>query len=663
MKKAGELPCVLWSYNTCEHHGRVFSFAPDDQRKLVVSEVFLGDEVEVKQVNTGVDCKCSSTRFLFCCSFGDRILVMAGEENATDFFCALLSIDPGELTEESIHIEGKKVTGWKRYEDTPFLVQISENEVWASFYNSSKLWIGKLKGKKLVMKKKPARFPMLWGFGIPPLRLPDGKSLVAGEWPYWTNITLITPGKRFSLEKVGDIPAKGISEVSMILVKERFLVGFGGMGEELVDDMWIFDLQTHRASPVIKGGDWHPATSWPFLAVKDGSLYIAAGLVTKSVHSITLQHLSELVQDLDFQPVFQAALGLELRRYPVVPQKARELRGMRDLGGYFYGYRSSNTVDHQGRVFHFSQRERKLCVTEILFGSTLKTKTVDTGVDCKTDDDKHISCCPLGDKLLVMAGRWNEPDMFCALVTIDPGELTEESIHIEEKRVSGCHGWGFGHYPAQLAENKVWVSFDLSDEIWIGEIKGDELAMTKHSDHLPMAKGLGATPLLLPNRKFLMTGQFLSSTTILLLTMRKHLYFQELGDIPGTGREGASTVLVGGRFVVGFGGVSGITFLESDYVDAMWIFDLKTHKVSPVTREGEWHPGGPRPVLVVRDKELYVIGGGATTTAHCLSFTALSQLLQYGGVRSAFCFHLSLPLPPNEKLGRNTIIDYIPNYL
>jgi len=668
MNKVGELECELHSYNTCEHQERVFNFGPDSQGKLVVSELFLGEEAGVREVNGGVKCKCSSIRFFACCALGDRILVMAGERDATDFFCALVTIDAGELTKKSIHVEEKKVTGWEKYEPVPFLAQISENKVWASFYYSDEIWIGELKGDDLVMTKHSDHLPTEKGFGVPPVRLPDGRFLAAGGHPLCTAITAITPGERFSFEKIGDMPGEGRYCVSTTLIKERFLVGFGGWNDNDVDAMWIFDLQTHRASGVAKEGNWHPGGWWPFLTVKDNIVCIVGGYNSTNVHFLSLQCLSELIQDLDLQGAFQRELGLELRRYPILRRECGEFRGMRDLGGCFPRYRSDDTVNHQERVFHFCQDRKKLCVTEILFGSTLKTKTVDTGVDCKTDDDNHISCCSFGAKIFVMTGSLrNADDVLCALVTIDPGELSRESIHIEKKRLTGFHSWDFGHYLAQFAENKVWVSFDLSDEIWIGEINGDELAMTNHPGRPFTWKKIGVSPLRLPDGSLLVAGQSRSSTAILLVTLEEQLCFQELGHIPGSGREEASTVLVGGRFVVGFGGVSGITLLEPDYepdyVDAMWILDLKTHRVSPMKKEGEWHPGGPWPVLVVRDRELYVIGGRKTTAAHSLSFTTLVRLIQNGRVRCAFCSCLGLQFWFDASLHRSTVMYYAPHWL
>jgi len=277
-------------------------------------------------------------------------------------------------------------------------------------------------------------------------------------------------------------------------------------------------------------------------------------------------------------------------------------------------------------VLHFSQCQRKLCVTEVLFGPWLKTKTVDTGLDCETGDNDYISCCSFGDKILVMAGDENKADCFCALVSIDLGELSRESIHVEEKRVIGLEEWTAISYLVQIAESTVWASFLNSHEIWIGELKGEEVVMTKHQDHLPTTDGLGAPPFRLPDGKLLAAERWTYSTNINLITVGEHFSFEKVGDMPGKGKCLVSTILIGERFVVGFGGQN------YDDADEMWIFDLHSRKVSRVRKEGKWHQGVLLPFLTVRNNTLYLLG----SSAHSLSFTALASLIQDATIRSAF---------------------------
>jgi len=742
----GECLPSYHSYNTVDHQGRVFHFS-QCEGKLCVTEIILGPWLKTRTVDTSVTYRTSEDGQISCCSFGDKILVMAEgrrtsktpfatlflsifmlclvialphtpfpnsgmapividlllvascanlvvglvalmkdkwplnkirrtlgkwmgtKQHATDLLCALVSIDPGELTKESIHIGEKKVSGWTKLERIPFLVQLPKDKVWASFLNSNEIWIGEIKGEELVMTRHPGHLPLITGFGALPLRLPDGKLLLAGGWPSWTGIVLISTGKYFFPRKIGDIPGQWKCCVSTVLIGQRFVVGFGGAlyrGSlslaERTSDLWIFDLQTGKTSPVITDGEWHPATYWPFLTVDKGTLYIVGGCGCTSVHSISLQDLSDMIQNVDFYHAFQVSLGLEARRYPPLGQKSTAALRMRKVVGDFPIYRSYNTVDHQGRLLHFSSAQRKLCVTEVFFGPWLKTRTISTGVDCKTDGAVFLSCCPFGDRVLVMAGEKGTADFFCAFVSIDPGELTRESIHIEEKKVTGWKKYEDVPHLAQISENRVWASFHGSNEIWIGEIKGDEMVMTKHQDHLPIDCGFGAPPLSLPDRRLLVAGGGPPlSRAITLITPGEQFFFKKIGDIPGTGRNCVSAILVAGRFVVGFGGWTLLWNLQlkAAAMDDMWIFDLQTCKASPVKKEGEWHPSNSWSILAVRNQDLYVIGGKATPSVHSLSFLALSRLIQHRRVRSAFCLYLGLPLPSNKNLRRRTFGCYI----
>jgi len=325
MKKVGEVSWKLRSYSTCEYQGRVFHFSAV-QGKLTVYELFFGDEVRVKEIITEADCGSRHAYYSSCCLFGDKVLVMAGKRDKTNFFCGLLSIDPGELTTESIHIEGKRVTGWEKYWGAPRLAQVPQDKVWASFPWSDEIWIGELKGDELTMTKHPDRLPLGEGFAAPTLRLPDGRFLVAGGLPYSSDIILITPGERFFFEKIGEMPGGEKCGVSIILVKERFVVGFGGFNELDQDDMWIFDLKTHKVSPVMKQGEWHPPSERPALVIRNQELYVIAGRNTGSVHSISLSELSHLILDNAIRHafclwsgVFPSSIkgpgGLELQQY------------------------------------------------------------------------------------------------------------------------------------------------------------------------------------------------------------------------------------------------------------------------------------------------------------------------------------------------------------
>jgi len=659
MRKVGELPWEFWSFNTCEYRGRVFNFAPDDQGKLVVNEIFLGEGVEVKEIDTGVACRSRHTDLASCCLFDDKIFVVAGENEVADFFCAFVTIDPGELTRESIHIEEKRGLGSEDHWHLHSLVQLAKNKVWALFPGSNEIWTAELKGDMVVMTSHSDVLPMDYEFGGPPLRLSSRRFLAVGEGPISTGIIAVTPGEHFSFKEIGDLPREGRYYGATILVAGRFVVRFGGddYATECTDDMWIFDLRTGKASPVANEGEMPPMTYWPFLTVKDDILYIVGGADTRLVHSISLQAISELIQDTDLQSIFQTALDLEIRQYPNLRWKDRGPVGMRDLGGCFSRYHSYDTIDHKGRVFHFFQCGGKLYVTEIFFGPWLKTRTVDTGVGSDLDREAYISCCSFGEDILVIVNGEDVKDVLCILMSIEPGELRQESICFEGKWVRGWKEHWTAPYLVQLSENEVWVSFNWSNNVWIGVIEGEELIMARYPVHIPNTEGFYSRPLRLRPKRLLAIKGRAPSIDIISLEVGERLSFEKIGELIGKGRYSIATILIKRRFVVGFGG------WNKDYRQDMWIFDLQTRKISLVTNQGEWHPPSQDPVLVIRKQKLYVIGGEPATSVHFLSFSALSRMIEYGGVRSAFCFCLGLPLPSSEELERRPLRHYTPHCL
>jgi len=241
--------------------------------------------------------------------------------------------------------------------------------------------------------------PTTYGFSAVPIRLPDGRLIAAGTNLGSRDIILISCDEEPHFEKIGEIPGPGRICPSGVPIRSRFVVGFGGFNHKRFRDLWIFDLHTRKASAVMKEGEWHSASIWAFLAVHSDVLYLAG----ESVHAIALQTLSELIQDTDLQQIFQGSIGPRAVRYPL---------GIRGLGGRFPDYYPCNTINHRGRTFHFSQCQGKLCITEVLFEPTLKTTTVNTGIDYRSNKDWGIACCSFSEKILVMAGEGEQPICF-----------------------------------------------------------------------------------------------------------------------------------------------------------------------------------------------------------------------------------------------------------
>jgi len=331
---------------------------------------------------------------------------------------------------------------------------------------------------------------------------------------------------------------------------------------------------------------------------------------------------------------------------------------MKKVGDLAWEARAYNTCEYNGKLYNFGQIKRQLVVSELFLDEEVTFKRVSTEVDCKSSHTRYSAACPFNDKVLVMSAERDATDIFCALVSIDPGELTKESIHVEEKHIIGWAKYTTAPFLVQISESKVWASLQDSDGIWIGELKGDELVMTKHPDHLPMRKGFVAVPLRLPDGRFLIAGGRPDLTDITVITVGERFSFEKIGNIPGEGRCDVSTIFIGGRFIVGFGGWN-----DEDNMNELWIFDLRNLRGSSVKKEGEETRRTYWPILVTRGQVLYMIGDWGASDAFSISFATLARLIQLGSMRSAFCLYLKVPLPPSEELKRQCLQKYISHWL
>jgi len=612
----------------------VFNISSDSGR-LRVTEVVLGDEARCVGVTTDLACKSHDNECILCTPLGEDILVMAGRGKGV--FAALVSVDGGLPSKATIHVTELAVKGLNEWPDHSFLCPLSEKRALLCSHGGNRMWYCDVKRALLITKELAVKAAATGDFDAVPIYFSDGALLVLQQNLSSTNLVLFRYDGELRLEKIGEISGERRRDTSITLIGGRFLVRFGGQTRDTLDDLWIFDLETHKGSPVENNGEWHPADKLVFLVVQENTLY----LVGRSIFSISLGALSELIQDVDFQAGFQVTLALKPTGNAPVDRGNETVRGMRKLEGHFCDYFSYNTISHQERVFHFSCDEQKLSVTEILFGPRLKTKTVHTEVSCGSTDGGSVSCCSFGDTILVLAGWCGAAAIFCALVSIDPGELTKESVHLEEKEVVGREKYGTTYLLTQISENKVWASSHFSTEVWIGEIKGKQMLMTCHPSPLITTRGIEAPPLCLPDGRLLMVGKWWpASTVVVLVALGEQLFSEKVGDFPGEARDGMSIVLLAKRFVVAFGGCDG------DYRNDIWIFDTKTRVASLLEREGDWSPPTHWPALLVRGQELYIIGGRKATAIHSISLTSLSRLIVDDKVRRVFCNSLGFPLRP-----------------
>ena len=159
---------------------------------------------------------------------------------------------------------------------------------------------------------------------------------------------------------------------------------------------------------------------------------------------------------------------------------------MRKLGALPRQIASYNTCQHKGRVFHFSQRAAKLRVTEVLLGDRVEFVEVQTDVRCKTSNDKVIGCCSLDGRILVMSGR--KSDLFAALVNVDEGKLSAETIHVISLKVKGKISWAGVPFLCQVSEDRALLYLNPQRRMWYCDVKGCDINLRKLSTQMP-AKG------------------------------------------------------------------------------------------------------------------------------------------------------------------------------
>jgi len=635
MRRIGETVGRFWSPNTCQHGDRVFHFS-EDERKLVVTECSLGDRVETARTVIDMVCIPGADNCIACCSFNDDILVFAGKKNQV--FAGFIKTPKVKQPGHPIRLERFLVQMDADCPPQPFLCQVTETAALLYFYRQSKMWICQITSGPLptmLVQTLIEKLPSWRGFNAVPICLPDRRVLAPGPLSSSGLSIFATRGGPPFL-KLGEVPGVAREATSLILVGTRFVVGFGGWNGSPLAELCVFDLQTQKGSCVKRGGDWHPPDWAVPLAVWQNTLYLIGGWNCTSIYSIRLAVLADLIEDEDVRSAFRASQHLGESRLPLcVRDPDPDLgRGMTELGGCFLEYRAYNTVRVGERVFHFSQSEEKLVVTELTFGERVVTKDAYLGIDCRCSDEASMSCCLMGGKILVVSGKQASPLIFAALVSIAPGELECRTVRLEHLRMRGLSSYPSAPYLVPLSESRGWAGFSNSDDVWMFEIRNSELIFKRSTTRLPASEGFGVAPIRLPSGKWLAAGEWPISPDITLISYGKKLSFETIGKIPGAGRCFVTSILLGERFVAGFGGWDG-----RDSND-LWIFDLETRKSFPVKTQGDWHAPTSWALLEVHNGVLYILGGDTTAYGHSIPLLSVAALID--DEETAMALRLSL---------------------
>lgn len=282
-----------------------------------MAEILLRGAPVFPVVQLGVNCKVTDDAFISCSVLGESILVMAGRGRKV--CAALVRVAGGPLVEGSCSVTELTVKGRIGWHREPFLAGFSERQALLYFAGQRNLWRCTVNGTDLVLEELATRSPPRYGFVTVPLCLPEGKLVVAGSLPCSTDITVISLGEEPVFQKASTIPTVKASHVSTVLVRDRFLIGFGGLCglPELLgrcqDDLWIADLRTGLSSGVRRKGAWHPRAYLTPLAVQGDVLCLLGGSVTRAISSIPLSVLASLILNPRVRRTFRAVLNIPTR--------------------------------------------------------------------------------------------------------------------------------------------------------------------------------------------------------------------------------------------------------------------------------------------------------------------------------------------------------------
>jgi len=627
MQNRGEAPAGIYSFNTCLHRGRVFSFAKKG-REVAVTELVLGERV--RYLTVSVPERCGQR--LGCCSLGEAILLLSEEGRKTTAF--LVRVRDGDLTVANISFSPLVVQGGLERQEQPFLCRLSRNSAFLHFGNRGFAWRCHIVRNTLTIQNFGVDLSLAQRLDAVPAYVEGDKLLVAGSNPASTDITLISSGWKIDFRTVGTIPGPPRSQASITLLGGRFLLGFGGRkGDAEFTDLWIFDQDTQRASIILEKGDWSPYREYACILESGGVIYIFGGRVENAVHAITLRALSELIYDDAIRNDLCMMFGLPAvpLRIPVIPAPCTSL-GMKIAGGEFRTVASYNTVQCGDRVFHFTQENGKLAVSEILFGQVLRGLSVNTYVDCKTDDSECIGCCRFNDEVLVMAGsssrpsKGTDPEVFATLVSVEQGNLSRETLHINELTVAGAPvPWSQHPYLVQVSEHSSWLSFYDGDEVWVCDVQDGTMTLHQAQFRLPSPNGFGAPLVRLQDRTLLAAGGHPPKSDIFRISIGEPPRFERVGTMPGMARWRVSLIAVGAQILVGFGGES------NGPAGDFWVFDLGTRVAAPATvsvsRAADWHPGASGAFLALWNGTLYIIGGYPHAPARSVSLFSLAAMV------------------------------------
>jgi len=325
-----EMPWNIRSFNSCQHKGKLLSLSMDAKKLCVM--VF-GLTCDLRLLDVSSSWESHRAKVFTCGSLGSAVILLGTAYNIASHHyepvAALLSLDDDALKATSIQSVQLTVNGIEAsLTSQPFLSPVSETQMFVTFSGNPDVYFCELEKSSLCLHCRAIHHLHAPGGAFATsLCLPGVGLLTVGGKPPSREIGLLrwtTHGLQVTWEKIGDLPGEARSLTSAILLGERFLVGFGGIGEARLDDLWIFDVQTRKGSPVAKKGEWHPPSYGVSLLAQGDAIFLVGGRKTATTHCLPVNALSKLITDKRLRSAFCRWLDpLALPSVDWIPEASR----------------------------------------------------------------------------------------------------------------------------------------------------------------------------------------------------------------------------------------------------------------------------------------------------------------------------------------------------
>jgi len=256
---------------------------------------------------------------------------------------------------------------------------------------------------------------------------------------------------------------------------------------------------------------------------------------------------------------------------------------------------------------------------------------------------EKVAWCSLGEELLVIVGM--RAELRAALVRIGPGALTPENVLIKMLSVDSTIDKEERSYLTALSPTKALLAREYSANLWMCEVVGDSLRITRLPYSHPHRGGFSSPPLRLPDGRLLTAGSSFASRDIIAFSVgEKALVGEKLGEMPEPRRARAGFGLLFGRFVVGFGGETPKPGIEpfdarnkfGPPLDDFWVFDLRTRRTSEVRKLSKGAEAASSVVVLAAWGFLYLLGGRPNSRVYRLPLEDFARLILDWRVRWPF---------------------------